>query len=61
MLGCTKTERASVEATEFEWLDLSNIERRLIDMYRLLTEEDRKQLRRLTEALVTTQDELAAS
>ncbi|ARQ75156.1 hypothetical protein B6D87_13415 [Pseudomonas fragi] len=59
MLDRTKTERACVGTTEFEWLGLSNIERRLIDMYRLLTEEDRKQLRRLTEALATTPEDPA--
>ncbi|WP_095051455.1 hypothetical protein [Pseudomonas sp. Irchel s3b2] len=46
-----------VQTVEFEWLALSKIERRLVGLYRQLTEEDRKQLRRLTEALATIPEE----
>jgi len=45
------------QTVEFEWHTLSKIERRLVALYRQLTEEDRKQLRRLTEALATIPDE----
>lgn len=43
MLDRTKTELVSVETNEFEWLDLSKIERRLIRLYRLLNEQEQLQ------------------
>lgn len=61
MLDRTYNERACVEAHEFEWLVLSKIERSFIGLYRRLSEEDRKQLRRLTEALATVPEESVAS
>lgn len=61
MLGRTNNELVCVEADEFEWLALSKIERRFVALYRQLNEEDRKQLRRLTEALATVPEESVAS
>ena len=61
MLDRTKNERACVGTTEFEWLGLSNIERRLIDMYRLLNERDQLQLHRLSEVLATSPKDPTAS
>lgn len=61
MLDRTNNERTYLEAHEIEWLALSKVERSFIGLYRQLNEEDRKQLRRLTEALATVPDELIAS
>lgn len=61
MLDRTNNERVCAGIPEFEWLALSKIERRLVGLYRQLTEQDRKQLRRLTEALATQPEEPAAS
>lgn len=60
MLDRAKIDNGHVQAVEFEWHAISKIERRLIGLYRQLSEEDRKQLRRLTEALATIPDEPAA-
>ena len=61
MLDRARIDNGHVQTVEFEWHALSNIERRLVGLYRQLTEEDRKQLRRLTEALATIPEELEAS
>jgi hypothetical protein len=61
MLDRSNLERVYIGATELEWLVLSNLERRLIASYRQLTEQDRKQLRRLTDALATIPEELVSS
>ncbi|MFJ4249358.1 hypothetical protein [Pseudomonas sp. NPDC089741] len=61
MLDRVTIDNGHVQTVEFEWRDLSKIERRLVGLYRQLTEEDRKQLRRLTEALATIPEELEAS
>ena len=61
MLDRTKTELVSVETNEFEWMDLSKIERRLIRLYRLLNEQEQLQLRRLSEVLATQPEEPAVS
>ncbi|MCK1791652.1 hypothetical protein [Pseudomonas violetae] len=53
MLDRTKTEPFSVETNEFEWRDLSTIERRLIRLYRLLNEQEQIQLRRMSQVLAT--------
>ena len=57
MLDRTKNERARVENTEFEWHGLTSIERRLIGLYRRLSEQEQVQLRRLSEVLATNQEE----
>lgn len=61
MLDRTKNERACVGNTEFEWLGLSKIERRLIHLYRLLNENEQVQLRRMSEVLVTNPEEISES
>ena len=61
MLDRTKTELVSVETNEFEWLDLSKIERRLIRLYRLLNEQEQLQLRRMSQVLATNPKEPARS
>lgn len=61
MLDCTKTEPISVEINEFEWMDLSKIERRLIRLYRLLNEQEQLQLRRMSQVLATNPKEPASS
>ena len=61
MLDRTKTELVSVENNEFEWLDLSKIERRLIRLYRLLNEQEQLQLRRMSQVLATNPKEPASS
>ena len=61
MLDRTKTELVSVETNEFEWLDLSKIERRLIRLYRLLNEQEQLQLRRMSQVLATNPKKPASS
>lgn len=61
MLDRTNYERGCVEFHELEWLALSKIERSFVELYRQLNEDDRKQLRRLTEALATVPEEALAS
>ncbi|UZD95731.1 hypothetical protein LOY64_01595 [Pseudomonas corrugata] len=57
MLDRTNNERVRVGISEFEWLDLTKIERRFIRLYRLLSEQEQLQLRRLSEVLATNPDE----
>ena len=57
MLDRAKIDNGPVQTVEFEWHVLSKIELRLVGLYRQLTEEDRKQLQRLTEALATIPEE----
>ena len=61
MLDRTKHERACVGITEFEWLGLSKVERRLIHLYRLLNEQEQLQLQRMSEVLATNPEETAGS
>lgn len=61
MLGRTKIELVSVEINEFEWLDLSKIERRFIRLYRLLNEQEQLQLWRMSQVLATNPKEPASS
>ena len=61
MLDRTKTELVSVEVNDFEWLDLSKIERRLIRLYRLLNEQEQLQLRRMSQVLATNPKEPASN
>ncbi|MFI8645971.1 hypothetical protein ACIGJK_14405 [Pseudomonas iridis] len=53
MLDRTKKDRTCVGFSEFELLGLTSIERRLIGLYRLLSEQEQLQLRRLSEVLAT--------
>ncbi|MDD0969356.1 MULTISPECIES: hypothetical protein [Pseudomonas] len=61
MLDRAVTGNEHFQTGELEWDALSKIERRLVALYRQLTEEDRKQLRRLTEALATVPEESAVA
>lgn len=53
MLDRIKVEPARVESSEFEWLGMSGVERRLIKLFRQLSEQEQNQLRRLFEVLAT--------
>jgi len=61
MLDRINNERVYVGIPESEWLSLTEIERRLISLYRLLSEQEQLQLRRLSEVLATDSDEPASS
>jgi hypothetical protein len=60
MLDRTKNELGSVGATEFEWLILTKIERQLIRLYRLLSEQEQVHLRRMSEVLATHPEDAAS-
>ena len=57
MLDRTKDELGNVDTTEFEWIGLTKIERRLIRLYRLLSEKEQVQLRRMSEVLAIHPEE----
>lgn len=57
MLDRTNFERVCIGATDLEWLVLSNLERRLIALYRQLSEKERREIRRLSEVLATNPEE----
>ena len=57
MLDRMNNERICVDIPEFEQLGLTKIERRLIRLYRLLSEHEQMQFRRLSELLATTPEE----
>ncbi|MBC3197851.1 hypothetical protein [Pseudomonas poae] len=59
MLDRTNNDRDCIEAHDIEWLALSEGERNFVGLYRQLNDEDRQQLKRLTEALVTVPKETA--
>ena len=61
MLDDVKKDNGAVPIDEFEWHTLSSVERRLIRLYRRLCEQDKKQLRRVTETLVSNPEDPAAS
>ena len=61
MLDRTNNERVCAGIPEFEWLGLTKIERRLISLYRQLSEQEQLQLRRLSEVLATQPEKPAAS
>jgi hypothetical protein len=61
MLDRTKNELGSVVTTEFELLSLTKIERRLIRLYRLLSEQEQVHLRRMSEVLATHPEEPASN
>jgi hypothetical protein len=56
MLDNTKVGNLFPEV-EFEWHTLTKIERRLIQVYRRLNEQERRQLKRLTELLAENPEE----
>ena len=51
MLDRVKKEPVCLGFADFEWHNLSNAERRLIGLYRSLSEKEQGQLRRLSEIL----------
>lgn len=57
MLDSTKVGNLFPETVEFEWHALTKIERRLIQVYRRLSDQERKQLKRLTELLAENPEE----
>ena len=57
MLDRTKNELVNLSTTEFEWLGLTKIERRLIRLYRLLSDKEQVHLRRMSEVLATHPEE----
>ena len=57
MLDRIKVEPARVESSEFEWLGMSGVERRLISLFRQLSEQEQNQLRRLFEVLATNPEQ----
>lgn len=59
MLDDVKNGDGPVQIEGFEWPSLSSVERRLIGLYRQLCEQDRKQLRRVTETLVNNPEDQA--
>ena len=61
MLDRTKNELGSVGTTEFEWLNLTKIERQLIRLYRLLGEQEQVHLRRMSEVLAIHPEEPAGN
>ena len=61
MLDRTKNALGCVGTTEFEWLSLTKIERRLIRLYRQLSEQEQVHLRRMSEVLATHPEEPASN
>lgn len=57
MLDRAIVDQIYVRVVPSEWRVLSSIEQRLVALYRQLSEEDRKQLLRLTEALASIPDD----
>lgn len=57
MLDRTNTKHFCADADEFEWLSLTQIERRLIGLYRRLSEEEKIHLRRVSEVLAVHPEE----
>lgn len=46
-----------VQVDESEWLELTNVEQSLIKVYRQLSDQDRRQLHRVTETLAANPEE----
>lgn len=61
MLDRKKNDLGNVGTTEFEWINLTKIERRLIRLYRLLNEREQVHLRRMSEVLATHPEEPVGS
>ena len=57
MLDRKKNELGNVGTTEFEWINLTKIERRLIRLYRMLNEKEQVHLHRMSEVLATHPEE----
>lgn len=61
MLESTMVGNTHADTVEFEWTTLSELERRLIKLYRHLTERERQQLRRFTEVMAENPTEGSGS
>jgi hypothetical protein len=61
MLDRKKNDLGSTGTTEFEWTNLTKIERRLIRLYRMLNEKEQVHLRRMSEVLATHPEEPVGS
>lgn len=61
MLDRKKNDLGNIGTTEFEWTNLTKIERRLIRLYRLLNEKEQVHLRRMSEVLATHPEEPVGS
>ncbi|MNP83917.1 hypothetical protein D3C76_1830030 [compost metagenome] len=57
MLDRKKNELGNIGTTEFEWSNLTKLERRLIRLYRMLNEKEQVHLRRMSEVLATHPEE----
>ncbi|TCP73557.1 hypothetical protein EC849_11692 [Pseudomonas putida] len=57
MLNLAVAEQDCVELVDFEWSGLSENERRLIRLFRLMREQERHQVRRLIEQLANDPDD----
>ncbi|QJI41437.1 hypothetical protein HKK52_11085 [Pseudomonas sp. ADAK2] len=58
MLDRTNTEHLCADTDDFDWLGLTQIERRLIRLYRRLSVEEQIHLRRVSEVLAVHPEEL---
>lgn len=61
MLDRERNELGNAGTTEFEWINLTKIERRLIRLYRMLNEKEQVHLRRMSEVLATHPEESIGS
>lgn len=61
MLDRVKKEPVCVGFAEFEWHNLSKAERRIVGLYRSLSDKEQGQLRRLSEVLAINPEESANS
>ncbi|MCX2545334.1 MULTISPECIES: hypothetical protein [unclassified Pseudomonas] len=57
MLDRKMNDRTTFEKTEFDTSGLTNIERRLIDLYRRLSQVEQQQVRRVAEILAVNPKE----
>lgn len=57
MLDRIKEEPARAVAYGFNWVGMTSTERHLISLYRLMTQEEQKQLRRLFEVLAANPED----
>lgn len=61
MLDRKKNDHTAFENTEFDITGLTNIERRLIDLYRRLSQVEQQQVRRVAEILAINPKEPVGS
>lgn len=61
MLDRTNEEQGGTGINELQWDGLTNMERRLIRLFRRLSDQEQLQVRRLSEALTANPEELATT